>query len=190
MNSNLITLLVALIALGGVVWTNIAAEKRAKRDREDSRHREFVLWQRETLLRLGTEAIALAGDANDSYRKLSRSADELHDEDFTPITEASRKIFASAISLRLLGARDPAERCRQLSIALIEDGFIEATLAVNTTRRKDLSDRKRSEAGTAASNRLDEYIKLVAHAQDDLLEEVETALQALVPLRPPEPHRG
>ena len=96
----MITVLVGLIALGGVIWSNKAAAMQE--------HRK---WRLETILRLGTEAYDASIAARGELSKIAHSDVAIEQDLFEPFRKANRQIRTVGTSLRLLGAEDAAESC-------------------------------------------------------------------------------
>lgn len=131
-----ITLLVAFIALGGVIWTSIAADKRSKHDREDAQQREYLRWQRDTILRLGTEAAEASEAAIRQYAKIGNS-DQIKRGDFEPVHQAYAQIHSVALSLGLIGAMDAGRACLRLRTAMNAQDITDVPVALNAAYRQD-----------------------------------------------------
>jgi hypothetical protein len=102
-----------------VLWrTNKAADRRAAEERQNERDRDFRLFQRDTLLRLGDETVEAAIETFDEYEKIRYSQQPLPPEPFREIDVWIRKIAANAVRLRLIGAHDSSQRCIALRDAI------------------------------------------------------------------------
>lgn len=111
---------VALIALGGVLWSNRRADKRSKQDREDARHRGILDWKRGQILRLGAEAIEAFTPVYGYYFGLFVDTAVVRiPGDWTYADETPReRIHLVAVSLSLLSADDAAEKAAKLREAV------------------------------------------------------------------------
>jgi hypothetical protein len=188
-------LVVSLIALGGVIWTIVAADNRAKQDREnadsrakqdredaaersrldreDAREREFVRWRREAILRLGTEIMEATIDAQDEYNRLTYSKKPIAIEDLGQLDRAGRRVGTNAASLRLLSAHDVAERCAELRNAINNRDLVRAMYELNAAFRRDLTKPDPERPKTADD--LSDYTKAVTTKFNDLLDAIPVA---------------
>lgn len=171
--------LVAFIALGGVIWTTIASDKRSKQDREDAHQREFRAWQRETILRLATDAMEAFVTANVLLLRLAYLDTPITRKEFEPITQASLRITEVALTLQLLGVDEAADLCVALSGAISNADVLDATLAVNTAQHVANPIIGSDEAMA----RFDELTKPLASAHDAFAVAVKKELQGLGPAK-------
>jgi hypothetical protein len=102
-----------------VLWlTNKAADWRAAEERKNQRERDFRLFQRDTLLRLGDEIVEAAIETWDQFVKIRHSQASLQERPFEAIDVWVRKIAANVVRLRLIGAHDTSQRCIELRDAI------------------------------------------------------------------------
>ena len=107
--------------------TNRAADRRAAKDRQNQRDRDFRLFQRDTLLGLGDEIVEGAIETWDQFVKIRISRDPLPEDAFAVIDAWVRKIAANVVRLRLIGAHETSQRCIELRDA-INDQELRATI--------------------------------------------------------------
>lgn len=91
-----------------------AADNRARADRIEARDRDFRTWQRDTLLRISSEAIEAALNCEDDYRRIGFMPSPMQLDSADPIEQAGRRIGVCGLQLRLVGAHEAADRCRDL----------------------------------------------------------------------------
>lgn len=127
-----------------VFWTNRAADKRAKKDRENAdnraredrqneRERDFRLWQRDTLLRVAEEIIQATTDLPDA-------------SDDPYLLEPSGKFALNVQRLSLIGAREAAARCAELHEALTEAVKVAESEAPYQELRPVMNDYEKARA--------------------------------------------
>jgi hypothetical protein len=132
--------IVAAVAYVGVVKSNRtnrkaidAADTRSKTELRESRDRDFRLWRRDNLLRLGAEAAGTALHADSELLSISASVEDNDPEDsnliaekwqrkLDPVRKWGAQIAVSARTLRMLGAVDSAGYCESLSKAVTNAG--------------------------------------------------------------------
>lgn len=135
----LLTLFGSLILFVGsliVVWrTNVAADNRAARARQNELDRDFRLWQRDTLLPLGDHIVQAAIDAHSNYLKIRHAQSPIMLEDFDVIDEASLVIASNISRLRLIGAHETAERCVELRDSIDSNELVEGMLELDHLER-------------------------------------------------------
>jgi hypothetical protein len=83
-----------------------------------ARQRDFRLFQRDTLLRLGDEIVEAAIETWDRFVKIRNSQAPLQEKPFEAIDVCVRKIAADVVRLRLIGAHDTSQRCIELRDAI------------------------------------------------------------------------
>lgn len=114
-----------------------AADNRASADRVEAQARDFRAWQRDTLLRLGAEAMQAAYAIQDEYRAITYKATP---ESVTPhlaaIEAESKRLSASFATLRLIGAHEAAEKCRRVRKALGSRSVQSASLDAHRAYRR------------------------------------------------------
>ena len=127
----LTALLVAWVAYAGVVKSNRSNDVRFARELVESRHRDFRLWRRDNLLRLGSEAVAAAQNSLHELTKISHAVghDDTVDarEDaalwqtkLQPIAGWGASIDVTARAFRMLDATNSATWCGKLSEAVMK----------------------------------------------------------------------
>jgi hypothetical protein len=166
-------LIVALIALGGVVWANVSSDKRA-------RQREFIAWQRDKILELGTQAISDSLIVQQTYNRNSISDAPLTPADFQESRQATQQIHTVSVSLGLLGADDAAERCAELRDATAGEDMAPATFALNAVWRDTSEDIAKV---AATQSRLVEAMKPLTAAQAALTTALRHELRRLMPAK-------
>ncbi|WP_199253625.1 hypothetical protein [Mycolicibacterium mengxianglii] len=118
------SILVALLALGGVLWTNSRTDRR-----------EFTKWRRDTLLRIAAEALESSLDAQAEYRIFAESEERRTRRELRTAIETSvRRINSAAGTFALIDAKDSAAKCSELHDSLLSDGLEEAALEINSAR--------------------------------------------------------
>jgi hypothetical protein len=182
-----ITLLVAFIALGGVIRSNNAADKRGKQDREDARERDFVLWQREAVLRAGTEALEASIAARGQYTRLAHDTNiDIKQEHLAPVLHAVARVETAAEILRLLGAKDGSEWCTRLYEAMGARDITSAMFELNAAYSEDFSAKReaKSDATEAAAYRFKKVMRPIESAQAKFNAAIEGELHRLRPVEP------
>lgn len=102
-----------------VMWrTNQTADRRAAQDRENERERDFRLFQRDKLLRLGDEIVEAAIEVGHQFNDMHNSRDPLPEGVFREVDVWGRKIAANVVRLHLIGARETSQRCIELRDAI------------------------------------------------------------------------
>jgi hypothetical protein len=104
----------------GVWWTNRTADRRASEGRQNERERDLRLWQRDTLLRLGYEALQAGIEARQEYYKYFMSRDALTQESRDTIDTCAQKVMTTIERLRLIGAHETADYCRGMLLAITD----------------------------------------------------------------------
>jgi hypothetical protein len=193
-------LLVALIALGGVLWSNRFALEISRQDRHDARTREFLAWQRDTLLRIGTEVIAASIEAFDAFGRLVYEDKPVSIENIGALDQANRLIKADTASQRLIGAHEAADRCNKLSSAVNSGELMDAALQLKLSYSHDLKEGRDagklstsgsdddwlSDATKAARAKFNDLTGHISDARNDVGQAIESAL---LRLQPPQLHR-
>jgi hypothetical protein len=118
-------LIVASAAFYGVVRSNrtnleaiAAADRRSDTDREEQRARDFRLWQRDTLLRVGDEVVEAAAEAHEKYFEILTNGYEPSEKPLAEVDKSVRSINAKIARLQLMGAHEAATSCAELHRAI------------------------------------------------------------------------
>jgi hypothetical protein len=159
-------LAVAVIALGGVVWSNRKTSQNAKAEREDARERDYVTWRRGELQKLGSEVVKSARGIIDDYGKVASLVDQpLDQHNIGPIEQAARPIAADAEILLFHGAYEAAKWCIELHNVVTSVGLLKAVRLHQAALRQDRFGRRTyeqpSEARKTAEADLTEYLMQV-----------------------------
>jgi hypothetical protein len=102
----------------GVWYSNRAASRRADKDRENERRRDFRLWQRDHLLRIADEIIQAGVGAHAECLKIRRAAARPSQQSLEPLALFAEKVTENEDRLLLIGAHDPAQHCAELREAI------------------------------------------------------------------------
>lgn len=144
-----VLLFAASLAASGIAYLGIrksnatnqaaitAADNRASKDRTEARARDFRAWQRDTLLRVGAEAMQAAYAIQDEYRAI---AHEAKPDSVLPrldtIELEGKRIWETFTVLRLIGAHDAAEKSRSVREALGSRSVQSASLDAHRSYRR------------------------------------------------------
>lgn len=120
-----------------VLWrTNKSADRRAEDSLHNERARDFRLWQRDTLLRLGSEVVDASIHAHDEAWQMAHKLNaDLEPADATAFEAAGRRIGASIAQLGLIGAHTPADRCREMRYAINDPRLMQSVAEYNAVLR-------------------------------------------------------
>ncbi|MCA4755256.1 hypothetical protein [Mycolicibacterium fortuitum] len=162
-----------------------AADSRANTDRAEARDRDFRQWQRDTLVRLSSEVIESALDANASYNRLAHSTKPLDENSADSIEAAGRRVAVGGLNLRLIGAHRAADQCVNLRNAIQNGDALGAMVDYNVVFRRSLrpgADEDQEELGKlVAGSRaaFDTYRQSIDDARGRFGEIVEQELHTL-----------
>jgi hypothetical protein len=164
-----------LILFGGsliVLWrTNQAADRRTTDALQNERDRDFRLWQRDTLLRLGDETVQAATAAYEECAKLRNASEPLTGESFEPMRGYGREIFANMARLRLIGAHTTAARCKGLEIAVKSGDLHNALVDLDRVKRMVVKDEETASRESMAMNT---YVALAEEINTRCIDVAET----------------
>ena len=166
----------------GVWWTNRAASHRAIQERENERERDFRLWQRDQLLRIGDEVIQAGVGAHAECMKIRRASDPPSDESFKSIYLFAEKVTANEDRLHLIGAHDTSQCCVELREAI---NNLELVNTITELHRLESSgtdittplDDKAAESQTRQQELADKFDDLRANIKD-FCQSVRNAVEA------------
>jgi hypothetical protein len=152
---------------------------------EATRKRDFEGWQRETILRLGTQAFEAALTVNSLISKVAFQGEQLTDGTFDPVRDAGTRIHMVATNLRFLEVQDIATRCVELRTAVVNPDLISGAADLNLAKRQDKArgDGEESDATKEASARLDQQTDALSSAESRVAVEVQFALRELRPVQ-------
>jgi hypothetical protein len=144
-------LAVAVVALGGVVWSNRKTSQNAKAEREDVRERDYVTWRRGELQKLGTEVVKSARSVIDDYGKAASLVDSPLDQfSVAPIEQAARPIAADAEILLFHGAYEAATWCIELHHVVTSVALVKAVRLHQAALRQDRVEHRMYEQPSEA----------------------------------------
>jgi hypothetical protein len=115
--------------------TNQAADRRAADERQNERERDFRLFQRDVLLRLGDEVVEAAIETWDQFVEVRHSPDPLTDEPFAEIDVWNRKIAGNVVRLSLISADQTSKCCIALRDAIDDPELRKAILELDVVDR-------------------------------------------------------
>lgn len=121
-----------MITLG---FTIRSTNKRAKIDRDDARERDYHTWRRDTLLRLGADAMAAAVEAVGLYTNFRQRARPVKlggsGMDFVrAIDNAAERVMVCSTTFSLIGAKEAAAECMHLRHAIADIRLREVAVEV------------------------------------------------------------
>ncbi|ORV09831.1 hypothetical protein AWB95_16490 [Mycobacterium celatum] len=115
--------------------TNDAADRRTAEDRQNERQRDYRLFQRDTLLRIGDEVVEAAIETWDQFVTIRNSPAPLRDEPFKEIAVWGRKIAGNVVRLSLIGAHETSQRCIELRDAVNNPELQQTILDLDVVER-------------------------------------------------------
>lgn len=159
-----------------------AADTRAVDDRTEQRDRDFRTWQRDTLLRISSDAIEVALTAQDDYNRLAFGP-QMTMESADTIEQAARKIGVYGLQLRLIGAHEAADRCRDIRSTIASRPILEVLLSFNRIYRRSKESPEDNEVSeeelVAWRAQLDNALETFNNVRAALGETIEQELRAL-----------
>lgn len=151
-----------LILFGAAMITlwrsNKAANTRSAADQAETRDRDFRLWQRDNMLRVSSDIVECAIEAENEYTMLAHSPNPIDTSAIDAIDRLERKVASSAASLRIAGARDAGQQCVDLRNAMNSRALVSSVSAFNIVYRAQ-RDAIGSAEGAANS---DEFQRRIA----------------------------
>lgn len=121
-------------------------DRRSTAEIAATRERDSRNWQRDTLVRIGTDVVQSAVDAVGELAKFAHAGKPVGREKLDPYINAARRITAHAESLELLGAGEAAALCRVLEDALTEDDLWNTAFELNRSLGRDRESPQAREA--------------------------------------------
>lgn len=118
-----------------LAFTIRSTNRRAKADRDDARERDYHAWRRDTLLRLGADAMAAAVEAVGLYTNFRQRARPVKlggsGINFVrAIDNAAERVMVCSTTLSLIGAKEAAAECMHLRHAIAETRLREVAVEV------------------------------------------------------------
>lgn len=168
-----------------------AADHRAATDRMEMRDRDFRTWQRDTLLRLGSDVMEATYAILDNWRAIAHESDpDVVLSRSEAIETEGKRIAASFAALRLIGAHDAAEQCRAVRAAFANRGLqsaaLEAHREVRRSRESDSPNDLTHETGAVLwRQRLEEMLDGTMEVLGEFADTIERELHALITLSQP-----
>jgi hypothetical protein len=157
-----------------VMWrTNQAGDIRAAAERENQRERDFRLFQRDALLRIGDEVVQGAIETWEQFGAIRADSTPLRDGAFAPIDVWAQKIAADVIRLDLIGVNEPTQRCIALRDAITNQELRKTIADLDNLERLGIGAQLRGETAKHEAQ-----VQELRTKYESLMGEIQTARSA------------
>lgn len=167
----------------GAMITLCATQNRAERHHRETfletKRQETERWRRDTLLRLCSESLESAIQAEGDYFKAVHTGADMK-ETVTAIDVHARRIGANAGSLHIIGAHQVADACVAVRSAINNGELVERSMALNSILRsmahsKDADRLSNLNAQKSeATTRFDAALNKIVEARSTLISTAES----------------